>query len=138
MIGITSLGDAQRYGLDTADLQTGSTRSSTQRFPDADGRTFVAADDDGLPAAAATLKLDESTHTWPVNYAQFHDGAHVADAYPGAMVVYAQVPTTGVPADQAKQFATFLRFAVTDGQDRGRERPTPTRVPPADHRQRTW
>ncbi len=119
MLGITSLGDAQRYGLDTADLQTRSTGSTTQRFTNADGRTFVAADDDGLRAAAATLKPDESTHTWPVSYATIHDDSNAADAYPGAMVVYAQVPTTGLAVDQAKEFATFLRFAVTDGQVRG-------------------
>ncbi len=119
MVGITSLADAERYGLDTAELQTRSTVPSDAQFSDAEGRTFVAADDDGLRAAVAALQPDPITRSWPLSYATIRDGANAAGAYPGAMLVYAQVPTTGLPADQAEAFATFLRFAVTDGQQPG-------------------
>jgi hypothetical protein len=115
LIGITSLADAYRYGLDTAELQTRSTQPTDRTFTNADGRTFVAPDDDGLRAAAATLRPDADTHTWQLG-STTSDDPSTAGAYPGTMPVYAQVPTTGLPKDQAKEFATFLRFAASDGQ----------------------
>jgi hypothetical protein len=42
-----------------------------------------------------------------------------AAAYPGTMVVYAAVPTTGLPATDAKDYASLLQFAATSGQDPG-------------------
>ena len=119
MVGITSLGDAARYGLDTAELQTRSSLRPDQPFTDAEGRTFVAPDDDSMRAAVAALKPDETTRSWPLSYSALRDDPSTAGAYPGAMLVYAQVPTSGLPVHEAKAFATFLRFAVTDGQKPG-------------------
>jgi hypothetical protein len=119
MLGITSLGDAQRYGLDTAELQTSSTSASEERFTDASGRTFVAPNEDSLRAAAATLQPDEATRTWKFGSTTAKDAPKAADAYPASMLVYAQVPTKGLEAEEAKEFATFLRFAATDGQTPG-------------------
>ena len=42
-----------------------------------------------------------------------------SSAYPGTMVVYADVPTSGLPRPDASHLATFLTFAATIGQHPG-------------------
>jgi hypothetical protein len=105
MIGLTPLADDQRYQLRAAALQT------------SDG-DFVAPDNASLRATVALLKPDKKTGTWPIPYRELSTPAGVA-AYPGTMVVYAAVPTAGLPATDAKDFATLLRFAATAGQSPG-------------------
>ena len=41
------------------------------------------------------------------------------NAYPGTMVVYAAVPTSGLPHQDAQDFASFIDFAVGPGQELG-------------------
>lgn len=106
MIGITSLADAARYELDTAALQTTNGR-------------FVAPDDTSLARTAALLRPDESTGTWPVPTKAITTDPSDGTAYPGTMVVYAAVPTTGLPATDARDFAELLRFAAGSGQRPG-------------------
>ncbi len=105
MIGITPLADNQRYGILAAALQTTS-------------GTFVAPDTTSLTATAALLQPDPTTGTWPIPYDEFQQAAG-ATGYPGTMVVYAAVPTTGLPAPDASEYATLLRFAATTGQTPG-------------------
>lgn len=104
MIGITSLGDAQRYDLNTAALATGP-------------NTYVAPTPTSLHAAAVMLKPDPNTGTWPIPYQSIETSG--SSAYPGAMVVYAAIPTEGLPATDAQDYATFLDFASTAGQTPG-------------------
>jgi len=105
MIGITPLADNQRYLIQSAALQTTN-------------GTFVAPDTASLQAAASLLQPDTSTGTWPIPYAEFGQSAG-ADAYPGTLVVYAAIPTSGLPATDAQEYATFLNFAATTGQTQG-------------------
>jgi hypothetical protein len=107
MIGLTSLADAHRYQINTAALQT------------TNAHTFVKPSDNSLKAAAAFLKPDKTTGTWPVPYRTLGSNKKAAGAYPGTMVVYAAVPTTGLPAIDAKDYASLLDFAATSGQTPG-------------------
>ena len=106
MIGITPLADDSRYQLRAAALQTTA-------------NTFVAPTDASLKAATALLKPDKSTGTWPIPYPELSTSTAGAAAYPGTMVVYAAVPTSGLPAASAKDYASLLQFAATTGQQPG-------------------
>ena len=90
----------QRYQLQTAALQT--TKG-----------TFVGPDNASLEATAALLQPDSSTGTWPIPYTQFEQTAGAA-AYPGTMVVYAAVPTKGLPTERRPG----LRQHCSDSQPR--------------------
>ncbi|HXR53423.1 MAG TPA: hypothetical protein VN793_00105 [Acidimicrobiales bacterium] len=105
IIGITPLADTQRYLLQSAELQTTP-------------GTFVAPSDQSLQAATALLKPDTTNEIWNLPYPEFEQSAG-ASAYPGTMVVYAAIPTTGLPAQDAQEYAVFLRFAATVGQTQG-------------------
>ena len=118
MLGVTSLGDAARFGLDTASLETHVAPSAPVKFTSVDGRSFAAPDDVSLRAAAGLLHADGTTNTWPIPYDALRSDAG-SGAYPGAMVVYAQVPTKGLAAADAADYAQVLRFAATDGQSPG-------------------
>ena len=118
VIGITPLTSAQRYSFRSAALQTSSDVSPGDKFGDDSGRTFVGADDAGLEGAARLLVADPDTGTWDFPYDQLHTAAGNA-AYPGAMVVYADVPTSGVTSSTADQAAELLSYAATKGQVAG-------------------
>lgn len=107
MIGVTAVADADRYQLNSAALQT------------TNSHTFVRPSDASMRAATAFLKPDKKTGTWPVPYATLRSAKKAAAAYPGTMVVYAAVPTTGLPAQDAKDYASLLRYAAGAGQTRG-------------------
>jgi hypothetical protein len=105
MIGITPLADNARYLMRSAGLQTSS-------------GTFVAPTVGSLQATTALLHPDPSTDTWPIPYSQFQQSSG-ASAYPGTLVVYAAVPTSGLPPADAQAYAAFLQFAATSGQTQG-------------------
>jgi hypothetical protein len=120
MIGVTSLADARRYDLGTASLLTYTKPGTPAKFTSAKGMTFVAPTPTALRAAAGLLTLDKAAHDWTFPYSRYlADSPTVADAYPGAMLVYADIPTSGLPSADAGDYATFLRFAATDGQQPG-------------------
>jgi len=105
MLGITPLADNQRDFVQAAELQTTA-------------GTFVAPSNASMEAATDLLKPDATTGTWPIPYSDFETTAG-ASAYPGTMVVYAAIPTTGLPAADAVDYASFLNFAATTGQTVG-------------------
>lgn len=105
MIGLTPLADDSRYDLQTASLQTTS-------------GTFVTPSNDSMEAATDLLQPDASTGTWPIPYGQF-ETATGASAYPGTMIVYAAIPTSGLPAAEAADYADLLTFAAGTGQTSG-------------------
>jgi hypothetical protein len=107
MLGVTAIADADRYQLNSAALQTNSAHN------------FVRPSDASLRAAATFLKPDKKNGTWPVPYATLATAKKAAGAYPGTMVVYAALPTTGLPPTDAKDYASLLRFAATSGQTPG-------------------
>ncbi len=118
MLGITPLADDQRYNLQTASLETTS-------------GTFVAPSNTSLAAVASLLKPDNTTGTWPIPYSTFQTSAG-ASAYPGTMIVYAAVPTSGLSPTDAADYASLLEFAVSTGQTPGLgSGPAPTGLPSA-------
>jgi hypothetical protein len=120
MLGLTSLGDAAYYGLDTAALQTYQVAPDpTSRFTSDVGRLFSAPNDGSLIAAAKLASPDEVTGTWPIPYSQMRTNPVDAGAYPGTMFIYLAVPTAGLPSADAQELATFIRFAATTGQTPG-------------------
>jgi hypothetical protein len=116
LLGITSLGDAQRYALSSAGLQSSKAATATARFTTDAGRSFVAPTDAALVAAATLLKPDAASKSWKLSYPAL---AANAAAYPGTMPVFTAVSTAGVSAADAKGYAAFLRYAAGDGQVRG-------------------
>ena len=107
MIGVTSVPDADRYQIRTAALQTTNTH------------TFVRPTDAAMRAAVSFLKPDKTTGTWPVPLKTLTTSKSAAHAYPGTMVVYAAVPTSGLPSADAKDYATLLRYLAGPGQRPG-------------------
>ena len=105
IIGMTPLADDKRYDLQTASLETTS-------------GSFVAPSNDSMEAATDLLQPDSTTGTWPIPYDQFGTSAGAA-AYPGTMLVYAAVPTSGLSASDASDYAAMLTFAAGPGQTTG-------------------
>lgn len=114
MLGVMSLGDAARYQVDTAALQTSAPANVTARFTTAEGRRFVEPTTDALKATARAFVPDETSGIWQVPYAELVRTA--ADGYPGTMVTYAAVPTQGLAKEEAAGYAALVRYAAGPGQ----------------------
>ena len=104
MLGLVTLGDAERYGLTTAKLQA------------APGH-YVAADNAGIKAALALAKPTSDLHPFDLTQAQIRASK---SAYPGAMVVYTAAKTYGLSPATAADVAQFIRVSSTEGQIPGR------------------
>ena len=104
MLGLVTLGDAQRYGLTTARLQA------------APGH-YVAADTAGIRAALALAHPTGQLHPFDLTQAEIRDSKK---AYPGSMVVYTAAKTHGLDAVTAQHVAQFIHVSTTEGQDPGR------------------
>lgn len=118
LFGVVSLADAARYDIPTAALLAHTASTAPTVPTDGTGRTFVAADDASLKAAAALLKPVKPAGTWPVDYAALR-GDQGASAYPGIMLMSVDVPTKGLPAADAHRYAQFLDFVAAAGQTAG-------------------
>ncbi len=111
------MSEASRFNLNVASLETSSSITDyTAKFTGAAGRNFVEANDGSLKAAVDLFTPDSTTGTWATPYAKLRT---VSSAYPGTMVVYADVPTTGLSSDDATDLSELLTFAVSDGQTEG-------------------
>jgi hypothetical protein len=119
LLGVTSLGDAERFGLGEASLLSHVEAGAPAQFADATGRTFVAPSSASLAAAAALLTPDDATSTWHIDPAVLRAAPTGATAYPGAMLVDAAVPTTGLDTLEAAHYAAFLTWVATAGQTPG-------------------
>jgi hypothetical protein len=119
VLGITSLGDANRFALATASLEAQTSASAPDAFTDATGRTFVAASDDSLRAAVKMMTADRTANTWLLPYDKLRSDAAGAQAYPGTLLVSMDVPTSGLPKTEAANYASMLRFFVGTGQTPG-------------------
>jgi hypothetical protein len=113
---VVSLADARRYGLTTAALQTKSMQDPTTKFTDGNGRTFVLPTEAALGSAASLLERDESSGTWALPYDALPKNA---SAYPGFMLVYADVPTSGLNAADANAYSQMLSYIAGAGQVSG-------------------
>jgi hypothetical protein len=135
MLGLISLGDADRFGLRTAALQTkkgtfvaptaasmkaavdlmephvakkGKKASKAGTSPDGAGDVLgrVSADDDAV-ATDQPLELDQA------------DVRRSRKAYPGTMVVYTAAKSSGLAKADATKVAEFIRVSTTEGQKEG-------------------
>ena len=113
MLGIVSLGDAERYGLQTASLQTSSTVSPSARITSTAGRTFVAPTTASLTEAVKLAKYRGSRKAFSLSEAAL---AKKPAAYPGTMIVYTAAKISGLDTSDAAKVASFIRIATTEGQ----------------------
>lgn len=103
MLGLVSLGDAERYGLRLASLE-------------ASPGDFVAPTTPGLAAAVALMEQDQPRWPFVLDQAQVRRSAK---AYPGTMVVYTAARTGNLDQDSADKVAQFIRISTTEGQRPG-------------------
>ncbi|MDO9458379.1 hypothetical protein [Nocardioides sp.] len=103
VLGIVSLGDAARYGLKTAALQTRK-------------GTFVAPTDASMTRAIVLSQQRKPRLPFVLDQA---DVAKDGKAYPGTMVVYTAARLRGLDKETAATVAQFVRISTTEGQVRG-------------------
>jgi hypothetical protein len=118
LLGVVPLANADRYGLDTAALLTHVDPSAPTTFTDGTGRSFVTPSEASLGAAVSFLAPDETTRTWPLPYSTWRTAA-AAGAYPGTLIVYTALPTSGLAKADAGHYADFLSFVAGAGQVAG-------------------
>ena len=119
LLGVTSLGDANRYALATASLESQTSASALDKFTDSTGRTFVPPSDASLSAAVKMMAADRTANTWLLPYDKLRSDSAGAQAYPGTLLVSMDVPTSGLPKAEAAHYASMLRFFVGKGQTHG-------------------
>lgn len=104
MLGVVSLGDASRLGLETAALRTR-------------GATFVKPDASSMTAAVSTATpVRGATGLFAMTPSAL---AKKPAAYPGTMVVYTTARMRGLDQADARKVARFIRIATTEGQRSG-------------------
>jgi len=119
ILGLTTLADAERYGLPTASLETQGGSTSDAKFTSAAGRTFVAPTGASLRAAVAAMQPDDKAGSWALPYASLRTSAAGKGAYPGTMLISTDVPTHGLTTSLANDFGEFLGFVAGPGQRSG-------------------
>lgn len=119
MLGLVSIADAQRYGLKVASLQSQVLSNAKAKFSDSTGRVFVSPTEDSLRAAAAEFAPSAAINAWNISYETLATAPAAIAAYPGTLLIYAQVPTRGLPVADASNLAAILRFAAGRGQQPG-------------------
>ena len=118
-MSLVPLGDVHQYDFDAASLQTEVSAGAASKFADASGRTFVGPTNASLQAAAGLLTPSETEGTWDMPYGDFRAGGKAAAAYPGTMLMSLDVPVSGLPSSEARDYAKFLTFAAGPGQTQG-------------------
>lgn len=116
MLGVMSTGDADRYSVHQAALQTTSSPGAERKFTDVTGRTFVAPSGASLAAGVRLLTKDDDALTWTVDLSKL---AKSPEAYPGVLLVDAAVAVSGLDQAKAAGYADFIRYAVSGGQRQG-------------------
>jgi hypothetical protein len=119
ILGITSMGDAKRFNLPTASLQTTVAPNADKSFGSDVGRTFVKPDEDSMLAAARAYRPDDSTGVWRFPYDKVSSSPALSGAYPGTMLIYTAVPTQGLGKQTAKDMSQFVQFVAGPGQAPG-------------------
>jgi hypothetical protein len=106
LFAVLDQGDASAFLFPAAALQNAS------------GNYVAPTDASMLAAVEHDMVTDPQNHiTESVNLANASKKAR--DAYPLTMVVYAMVPTSGIPAAKAARIAQWLDFVANDGQQPG-------------------
>jgi hypothetical protein len=118
ILGITSLADADQYGLDTAGLETHGGSTSDVPFTTSAGRTFVTPSTGSMRAALKLMTADGAAGSWSVPYPKLRAAAGKS-AYPGTMLISTDVPTSSLPKAIASDLSKFLSFVAGSGQPAG-------------------
>jgi len=103
VLGLVSLGDAQRFGLRTAALETKND-------------TYVRPDTSSLSAAIKLADQDRKDQPFVLDQAAVRTSG---SAYPGTMIVYTAAKLSGLPEEDATKVAQFIRVSTTEGQQEG-------------------
>ncbi|MCW2764313.1 MAG: hypothetical protein JWO11_272 [Nocardioides sp.] len=103
MLGVVSLGDAARYGLRSAALETSK-------------GSYVEPDDAGLSAAIGLTKQKSKYQPFTLDQAAVKQSAR---AYPGTMVVYTAARLQNLDKADAAKVAQFIRVSTSEGQRQG-------------------
>lgn len=103
MLGIVSLGDAERYGLRAAALETKP-------------GTYVPPTQASLRAAVSLAKQPAKHQPFALDQT---DVRRSGAAYPGTMVVYTAAKLRGLARSDAAKVAQFIRVSTTEGQRPG-------------------
>ncbi len=121
LIGLVSLPAAQQLDLDTAALQAYANPEleSVSQTDFVAGRLFVAPTQASLQSAAALFQPDPTTGSWVLPETDFPGDSSAQGAYPGTMLMAADIPTSGLPAQDATEYGEYLSFAATAGQTGG-------------------
>lgn len=104
MLGVVSLGDAERFGLRTASLGSA-------------GGTFVPPTEGTIAAAVKTARPGKKVGQ-PFSFTEKAVRA-TEGAYPGTMIVYTAARLTGMAPADAKNVASFMRISTSEGQVEG-------------------
>lgn len=103
MLGIVSLGDAERYGLRTAGLETRSGR-------------YVVPSAESMTAALEVARPQGKRGPYEMDMAKLRKAGN---AYPGTMIVYTAARLQNLSTEDAGKVAQFIRIATTEGQRAG-------------------
>lgn len=103
MLGIVSIGDAERYGLRSAALETKP-------------GTYVEPNPRSLAAAVQLADQAKEAHPFVIDQA---DVRKSSDAYPGTMIVYTAARLQNLPKEDAAKVAQFIRVSMAEGQQPG-------------------
>ncbi|GAA5107612.1 hypothetical protein GCM10023339_05850 [Alloalcanivorax gelatiniphagus] len=103
MLGVVSMADARRLGLDEASLET-------------KGRTYVAPTDAAISKA---VRLAEPSTSGEGPFGLDMADMVRANAYPGTMIVYTAARTANLPQEDADKVAQFIEVATSEGQRQG-------------------
>jgi hypothetical protein len=103
MLGLVSLGDAARYGLRSAALETRK-------------GSYVEPDHAGLSAAVALTTQQARRKPFALDQ---DDVKRSSTAYPGTMVVYTAARLRNLDPDDAAKVAQFIRVSTSEGQKPG-------------------
>ncbi|GAA3661536.1 hypothetical protein GCM10022237_21790 [Nocardioides ginsengisoli] len=106
MLGLVSLGDADRFGLRAAALHT-------------TGSSYVAPSLTSLSKAVAVAKQKKGDPRGPFDMS-LKTLVAAKGAYPGTQVVYTVARTHGLAKADARTIASFIRIATSEGQRIGR------------------
>ena len=103
LLGVVSLGDAARFGLRSAALETSPGK-------------FVAPNDQALANAVTLMTQKRPKLPFTLDQA---DVTKAGNAYPGTMVVYTAAKLRNLDQEDADHVAQFVRVSTTEGQKSG-------------------
>lgn len=104
LMGLVSTGDAERFGLHQAALETTPGK-------------YVGPTQEGMTAAVRVARQQEKYGPFTMDQAKL---VRSGDAYPGTMIVSTVARMQNLDQDWADQVASFIRVATTEGQRPGR------------------